>query len=144
MINNEKTASGVASTESGSGKSITIDRNDYTKNKAIKQGIIEQYLLKGIENAIPGAELAKLIGCSSIRYLQKMISVERQNGSLILSCKYGYFLPAEGEKGREEIQCFVSYLRSMALNTLKILKTAKRALTVAEGQMELTWQNDQE
>ena len=145
MNENKKAAFSVATTESGSGNEITIDNANYTKKTAKKQGIVEQFLLKGSENAIPGAELMKLVGCCSIRYLQKMISIERQNGSLILASSEGYFLPADGEKGREEIQRFYAQFRSMALSTLKILKTARQALAIPEGQMEIdTWQNDLE
>lgn len=146
MIDNKKTASGVATTESGSGNDITTDTMDYTKKEAKFQGnVVERYLLKGRENAIPGRDLTEMIGCGSKRYLQSLISIERQNGAMILSCQAGYFLPDDGEKGREEIQRFISQFRAMALNTLKILKTAKHALAIAEGQMELSaWQNDQE
>ena len=145
MSENKKTAFSVATTESGSGKTITLDIADYSKKTAKKQGTVEQFLIKGSENAISGPELAKLVGCGSIRYLQKMISIERQNGSLILASSEGYFLPADGEKGREEIQRFYAQFRSMAISTLKILKTARQALAIPEGQMEIdAWQNDLE
>lgn len=144
MTGNKKSAFDVATTESGEGKMLTIDNYDFTRNQAKNQGIVGKHLKKGAENAIQGKELAQLIGCRSTRRLQSLVSKERQDGFLILSSENGYFLPSDGVKGREEISRFIATYRSMALNTLKVLKTAKRALTVSYGQMDIkTWQADQ-
>ena len=144
MNGKKKTASGVAITESGSSKNLTLGESNFTKNQMKKQGIVEKHLQKGAENAIQGKDLVKMIGCRSTRQLQTLVSKERQNGALILSSAEGYFLPSNGKKGREEINHFVATYRSMALNTLKVLKTAKRALSVADNQMGInTWQNGQ-
>ena len=113
MNRGKNTASGVAGTESGSGKYLTNDSSNFNRNQARKQGLVERNLHKGAENAITGSDLVKIIGCRSTRYLQTMISIERKNGALILSSSNGYFLPDDGEKGREEIQQFVSKFRSL-------------------------------
>ena len=145
MNEKRKTASGVATTESGSGKNLTDDIDYSNKNQAKMQGIVEQNLFKGAENAISGKDLVKIIGCNTTRRLQVLVSKERQNGALILSSEAGYFLPSDGIKGRDEIIRFIATYRSMALNTLKVLKSAKQALAITNGQMDIrTWQNYQE
>lgn len=88
---------------------------------------ISSLLLHGEENAIPTAHLVQLAGVKSARELQNKIASERGKGALILSsCRNGggYFLPAEGEAGREEIKAFIRTLKARALNTIRALKTA--------------------
>lgn len=43
----------------------------------IERMIIE-FLKKGKQNAIPSKQLAKMIGCGSVRELQALVSQERQ------------------------------------------------------------------
>ena len=102
--------------------------------------MIYELLKRGQSNAIPTAELVKLSGCKSARDLQEVIAREREAGHLILSsCRRGggYYLPAPGAEGRAEIQAFISTLRSRALNTLRILRDAKRALAELEDQQRI-------
>lgn len=138
----KESAASVATTGSGDENHLLGDVAYYTKNQDINQGIVSHYLQKGAENAILAKDLAKMIGISSIRFLQVVISRERQDGILILSSDKGYFLPDDGEKGREEIKRFVTTYRAMALSTLRILKTANRALRNAEGQYSLLKEDD--
>ena len=137
MSKKKESAASVATTGSGDGNHLLDDITNTTRTQAKNQEIVSNYLKKGAENAILAKDLAKMIGISSIRFLQVIISRERQEGILILSSDKGYFLPDDGEKGREEIKRFVTTYRAMALSTLRILKTANRALKNAEGQYSL-------
>ena len=104
-------------------------------------GFVESILLRvgarGASHAIRTVELVRIAGLSDTRTLQAEIERERAAGALILSrsgSPGGYFLPAEGETGKHEIAVYVSTLRARALNTLRTIRTPKRALRVLEGQ----------
>lgn len=102
--------------------------------------MVHELLGHGQANAIPTAELVKLTGCTSARDLQAHIAAEREQGHLILSsCRRGggYFLPADGPDGRAEIAAFCATLRARAINTLRILRDARRALAELDGQESL-------
>ena len=59
--------------------------------------------MTGAENAIPTRTLVKLTGLS-VRDLRAQVAREREAGALILAKgDGGYFLPDEGEKGRDEL-----------------------------------------
>ena len=95
---------------------------------------IESLLLHGEENAISTQELLSLTKIQSARCLQKQIEQERARGALILSASDGgYFLPDDGEKGYRELSAFVRTLRSRAVNTLRTLKAANKALQRMDG-----------
>lgn len=95
---------------------------------------IESLLLHGEENAISTSDLLELTKLPSARNLQKQIEQERARGALILSASDGgYFLPDEGEKGYRELSAFVHTLRSRAVNTLRTLKAANKALQRMDG-----------
>lgn len=88
----------------------------------------------GKENAITTQDLVKLSGCGSARELQQRIAYEREQGAIICSGSgRGYWRP----KDRKEIQEFVHTMNARALNTLKAVKSAKRALKVPEGQQSM-------
>lgn len=113
--------------------------------------MVSDFLRHGQASAISTAELVKLTGATSARDLQMKIAAEREQGHLILSsCRKGggYFLPAEGAEGREEISRFVATLQARAIHTLRALRDAKRALEVLDGQENLLgqqeWGNEQE
>lgn len=87
--------------------------------------LIERLLPVGKENAITTQDLVKLSGCGSARELQQRIAYEREQGAIICSGSgRGYWRP----KDRQEIQEFVHTMNARALNTLKAVKSAKRAL----------------
>ena len=84
--------------------------------------LIEGLLPVGKENAVTTQELVKMTGC------------EREHGAIICSGSgRGYWRP----KDRKEIQEFVHTMNARALNTLKAVKSAKRALKVPEGQQSM-------
>ena len=94
--------------------------------------LIEGLLPVGKENAVTTQELVKMTG--SARELQQRIAYEREHGAIICSGSgRGYWRP----KDRKEIQEFVHTMNARALNTLKAVKSAKRALKVPEGQQSM-------
>lgn len=141
MIAKEKAAHGAATP--GRQETATFDRATAFQSNSItqqpqKQGYIEALLLRGEQNAIPSNELVRLAGVRSVRELQNQIAREREAGALILStCRGGggYFRPAPGEAGKQEIAAFVSTLASRAIGTLRALKSAKRELKTLDGQI---------
>jgi len=105
-----------------------------------RQGRIEAMLNRGEKYAIPTRELVKLAGAASVRDLQGEIEQERAKGALILSkggTGGGYFLPATGDAGRQEIAQFIRTLNARAVSTQRTLKAARRALAELEGQEQI-------
>lgn len=101
--------------------------------------LIEGLLPVGKENAVTTQDLVKLSGCGSARELQQRIAYEREYGAIICSGSgRGYWRP----KDRQEIQEFVHTMNARALNTLKAVKSAKRALKVPEGQQSMNGENE--
>lgn len=95
-------------------------------------GRISGLLLEGAENAVTAKELAKMAGLPNVRQLQEEIAQERDAGAVILStCRNGggYYLPAEGDTGRREIEEYIRTLKSRALNTLRAIRSARAALS---------------
>ena len=95
-------------------------------------GMIYSLLLEGAENAVTAKELAKMAGLPNVRQLQEEIARERDAGAVILStCRNGggYYLPAEGDTGRREIEEYIRTLKSRALNTLRAIRSARAALS---------------
>lgn len=142
QLNQKEAAPGVASTEGGkrnaSGQAV-VSVSEHNKTTAKKQGgFIASLLLPGAENAIPTRRLVELAGCISARQLQTMIAEERERGTVILSrTGGGYYLPSEGEKGRQEMRDFVSTINARAINTLRAAASAKAALAVLDGQQSI-------
>lgn len=116
-------------------------QNQNRNNRAHTEGqsgktdfLIEGLLPVGKENAVTTQELVKMTGCGSARELQQRIAYEREHGAIICSGSgRGYWRP----KDRKEIQEFVHTMNARALNTLKAVKSAKRALKVPEGQQSM-------
>ena len=102
--------------------------------------MVYEQLPKGHENAISPAALAARLGFSDTRRLRRVVENERQAGALILSSfdrPGGYFRPADGEKGRQEILVYYQQQRALAVAVLKRLKAARRALGIPAGQLAL-------
>lgn len=139
MRGKEKAAPGVEAIENGtgnqtSGQAVNLPGFQYITEAAVPQGIAER-LPRGAENAISTEALIAACGVSNIRQLRKMVAAERDAGALILSnTSGGYFLPSDGEKGREEMRHFVNTVRSKALNLLKAARPARNALRILDGQ----------
>lgn len=116
----------------------TINSKNHCTTKSEKpQGFIEGFLQHGAENAIQTETLLALTGLN-VRQLRQAVEKERRNGTLILTgYRCGYFLPAEGDQGREEILTFYSIQRAKALSLLKTISNAKKALADIDGQETL-------
>ena len=104
------------------------------ENQTRQQFFIESLLPQGSENAISAQDLLNLTGISSKRLLQSIISEERVAGGVILSrSDGGYFRPSANKATAEkEIAAFVHTLEARAKNTLRILRSSKRALKYAQ------------
>lgn len=103
--------------------------------------MVFEMLRKGEANAMTTSDLVRLTGLRNARELRAQIARERAKGFLILSScrgRGGYYLPAEGAEGRAEVERFCNSIRARALNTLRALQSARKALGVLEGQLELS------
>lgn len=102
-----------------------------------KQEIFDM-LPVGERNAISTPALLAATGCGSVRELQSRISEERARGNLILSRGAGgYFRPSPGLEGKQEINRYMATLHARAVSTLRTLQTAKAALAVLDGQIDI-------
>lgn len=149
MIQYEKPVHGGnrerAKAESAALAGASFSEHQFTTTAVGRQlGLVESILVRegafGSGQAIRTATLVYLSGLNDPRSLQNEIERERATGALILSrsgSPGGYFLPAMGEAGKREIASYVATLRARALNTLRTIRSAKRALRVLDGQEEL-------
>lgn len=89
--------------------------------------IVYDALFNGRENAIPSVVLAKALGFSSVRELQKQIERERTAGAVILSDASGggYFRSDDPR----ELRLFIRTMYARAGNTLRAAESAQRALS---------------
>ena len=88
----------------------------------------------GKDNAVTTQELMRLTGCRTARELQQRIAYEREHGAIICSGSgRGYCRP----KDRQEIQLYLKCKKSRALNTLKVIRSARQVLKVPEGQQSI-------
>ncbi len=98
----------------------------------------------GEENAMSTAQLVKRLGLRDSRKLRALVEAERAEGALILSTVRGgggYFLPSsDPSQARGEIAGFVRTVKARALNSLKALRAARRALRECSGQLEIRCQ----
>lgn len=144
MNKKENALSGAATPERANDRKDLRESNfSYLKDNTETnefQAAIESLLHRGRENALTSFDLIKLTGCKSNRELQLRIAAERENGALILSSSSGsggYYLPAAGEQGRQEILAFERTLHARAVHTLTALRPARQALRNFPGQVGL-------
>ena len=78
----------------------------------------------GEENAVRGEDIAKRLGFNDTRDFQRAVSLERRNGSLILSSAKGYYRPSEITDVR---RCYYS-IRRRAISTLVMLMKMREYL----------------
>ena len=100
-----------------------------------KQGKVAALLRHGEENATPTRELCRVLGVG-VRQLRLMVARERAEGALILSSNAGYYLPAPGKQGIQELRRFIAFGSSKAASLFAALAAARRALRELEKQME--------
>lgn len=98
--------------------------------RPLHAGGIAALLPHGIENAVSASALAQRAGCADARELRRRVASERAGGALILSLpSVGYFLPADGERGRMEAALFVRSMNSRARNTTRATAAAQAFLS---------------
>lgn len=103
----------------------------HTDQNGNSEFVIAGLLPVGKENAVSTEDLVRAVGCSSARELQQCIAQERNAGAIICSSTTGgYYLPAN----HAEIAEFCKTLESRAVNTLKALRSARRAMRMTDGQ----------
>ena len=90
---------------------------------------IAELLPFGKENAVTTQELIKLTGCGSVRELRQRIASEREQGAIICS--------GSGKGYWQEIEQFIKTMKARALNTLKVIRSARQVLKVPEGQQSI-------
>ena len=146
MINNEKAAQGVSGTQSGycgtTAGITSLSISEYSTGKEARQERGEAYLRErghiGRQCAISREALVEQLKFENVRSLRAEIARERKRGSLILSSTQahgGYFLPSDGEQGRQELLTFVQSCHNRAVNVFSISKAARQALQIDEGQL---------
>lgn len=113
-------------------KNLQHDNNDLSKKSYFP---IMDILPVGKENAISTADLVKITGCTSSRDLQERIAFERNAGAVICSGSGSGYWRA---KNRQELLEFVHCMDARAKNTLAATRSAKRALQLPDGQMEIS------
>lgn len=146
-MNGKKESRPLVAQETGQDEIVAFDgaafsKSNFNTNSGETQSIFD-LLPQGEANAIPSRQLAELVGASSVRDLQNRIALEREQGALILStCRRhgGYFRPAPGATGLDEILRYINTLRSRAVNTFRAFRGAKAAIaadTELSGQIDL-------
>lgn len=99
------------------------------------KAIVYDALQFGRRNAIPAKTLMQLLGFRSKRDLQKQIERERNAGLVILAdfAGGGYYRSDDPE----ELRQFTRTMNAKAVNTLRALESAERALDAATGQQRM-------
>lgn len=100
-------------------------------------GFFEAILPRGAENAVSTADLLELTGIRTARRLRMAVASAREAGSVILSNADGYFLPDDGEKGRQEVSAFVALITAKGAATIKAADSARAYLATLPGQLEI-------
>lgn len=93
----------------------------------------------GEENAIPGDEIERRLGITR-RERRAMAAQELENGLFVLYTTTrpgGYFRPAEGEKGRQELVRFYHREQARGLASLRKLAAVGAALAQCSDQTTL-------
>lgn len=96
-------------------------------------------LPQGEENAIPGAEVERLLGISA-RERRAEAARELDEGLLVLYSSQhpgGYFRPSDGEKGREEIRRFREREAARARAVNRKVRAVDAVLKQCDGQTQL-------
>lgn len=99
------------------------------------QDYLADILPKGAEHGIKTADLKLLLGLRDTRAVRRFISAARSAGAVILSGDTGYYLPDDGEKGRQEAEIFVSTVTAKGVSTIRATESAKAFLDILPGQL---------
>ncbi len=95
--------------------------------------MIHELLLHGGTNAIPAADIARMVGMSE-RRVRRQVETERLAGAVILINEGGYFLPSEDPAiARWEVQAWISQRTAPAGTILQTAEMARKALLSQDG-----------
>lgn len=95
--------------------------------------MIHELLLHGGTNAIPAADIARMVGMSE-RRVRKIVETERLAGAVILTGDGGYFLPSEDPNlAQMEIAAWMAQRTATAGTMLKTVEMARKVLTDHAG-----------
>ena len=123
----QKTASGVRSTEDGSGQmsfpGVKIPAQDYITAWTPRQGTIAELLRRGRGNALTCREISRITGLHH-REITQRICAERRHGAPILSSSSGFWI---AEDVAELKQC-VSALHTRAGEIHKTARALERSM----------------
>lgn len=109
----------------------TISDFHCTSGNAGRQGQISSLLLRGAENAIPGPQLAQMIGVNP-RTLRIMVDRERLQYP-ICADDGGYYLPDNGNKGIHELRKFLRRQDSRCAANRRVTRSARAVLRALEA-----------
>ena len=145
MNENKKAADDVEAIGSGTGDLMQEREEsahpDFIIGPGDGQGPISRLLMRGAENALTKQEIMRIAGITSIRQFRQMVESERKRGELILTTRgygAGYFLPDDGEKGRDEIQRHIASYTAQAISMLRTAERERMALCVLPGQVPIS------
>ncbi len=95
--------------------------------------MIHELLLHGGTNAIPAADIARMVGMSE-RRVRRQVETERLAGAVILINEGGYFLPSEDPAiARWEVQAWISQRTATAGTILQTAEMARKAFPFHDG-----------
>ena len=142
MLNSKKSCPPVSTTEGqqteGHTNGCPLQKQvQYSKQNGPAQGLFATILHKGAENGQTTDELRRMLGVSETRVIRHLIAQERAAGAVILSGITGYYLPDDGEKGRQEAAAFVASITAKGISTLRAADSAKEFLDRLPGQLEI-------
>ena len=119
-----------AKLEAGTGQATTSGIDSITNAPAWQAGTVSKILLPGVENAIPGHELTKLLGLKNVRALTQLIERERLAGIPICAAvsggSRGYYLPATPEELNGYLGSFNRRVRNMTRTKDRLTDTLGR------------------
>lgn len=124
-MNKKRTAAPVCKTEDGEGQIVMegfeLPNSDFITSWKPKQGTIAFLLLRGMANAQTATELSAITG-DDRRSITERIQRERLEGSPVLSCVNGYYLP----ESPEDLQRCVISLWSRIREQIATVKSLQR------------------
>lgn len=122
MTKTKKAPAGAATPTEAKRRDLSYSTSQSNITTISIAGQPSAYLSRGVDNALPARELAKLMGYSDTRPLRLAIERERREGVLILSGDAGYFLPSvDEEQAAQEVAAFVRRTDArMASNRLSV------------------------
>ena len=101
------------------------------------ESILERRGIYGAENAMAARELSQMLKLSA-RTMRKIITDERRSGAPILSSTgkaHGYYLPAWGDKGIEEMTSYTSRQKARGARAYMLSRKVQKAIE-AEAEPE--------